>query len=224
MTLHEILKSACAAIMALNTCVACGDTVNRQLFAAASSGDDTRIVELLRQGADVNARDARGRTAVMIATYERRASAVETLVRAGADINLRDDMLNNPFLYAGAEGMLDILKLANQAGADPAITNRYGGTALIPAAERGHVEVVRYLLERTPVDVNHVNRLGWTALLEAIVLSNGGRRHQQVVAELIRHHADVNLPDRQGRTPLRHARDRGYREIAALLEAAGARL
>ena len=82
--------------------------------------------------------------------------------------------------------------------------------------------MVNYLLEHTRVDVNHVNRLGWTALLEAIVLSDGGPRHQEIVAALIRHGADVNLPDRQGVTPLTHARSRGHAKIAALLKAAGA--
>ena len=203
--------------------VALADTPNQDLLAAASDGNTTRVVELLRQGADVNARDALGRTAVMAATYGRHAGTVEALIGAGADVNLRDAMLNNPFLYAGAEGMVDILKLATKAGADPGITNRYGGTALIPAAERGHVDAVNYLLDNTAVDVNHVNSLGWTALLEAIVLSDGGSRHQQVVAALIRHGADVNIPDRAGQTPLRHARQRGYLKIEALLKAAGGR-
>ena len=170
----------------------------------------------------MNGRDAQGRTPVMAATYGRHARVVEALIGAGADVNPRDQMLNNPFLYAGAEGLLDILKLAAAAGADPRLTNRYGGTALIPAAERGHVEVVDWLLANTKVEVNHVNRLGWTALLEAIVLSDGGPRHRRIVASLIRHGADVNLPDREGRTPLHHARSRGYAEIGALLEAGGA--
>jgi ankyrin repeat protein len=69
--------------------------------------------------------------------------------------------------------------------ADPTITNRFGGVALIPAAERGHVDVVRYLLEETDIDGDHVNRLGWTALLEAILLSDGGAAHQEIVALLI---------------------------------------
>lgn len=197
--------------------------MEQDLIAAAGKDDLARIAALLKQGANVNARDAQGRTAVMAATYARHASAVEALIGAGADVNARDDMLNNPFLYAGAEGMLEIVKLATAAGADPRLTNRYGGTALIPAAERGHVEVVDWLLENTKVEVNHVNRLGWTALLEAIVLSDGGPRHQRIVASLIRHGADVNLPDRDGRSPLHHARSRGFAQISAQLEAAGAR-
>ncbi len=69
----------------------------------------------------------------MIATYKNDVKTAKALIDAGADVNIQDDMKNNPFLYAGAEGYLDILKLTIDAGADPSLTNRYGGTALIPA-------------------------------------------------------------------------------------------
>jgi hypothetical protein len=219
----RIHRALWAALLALCATAARADDMDQNLIAAAGKGDLARISVLLKDGTNVNARDAQGRTPVMAAAYARNPGAVEALLRAGADVNARDEMLNNPFLYAGAEGMLDIVRLAAAAGADPRLTNRYGGTALIPAAERGHVEVVDWLLANTKVEVNHVNRLGWTALLEAIVLSDGGPRHQRIVALLIRHGADVNLADRDGRTPLYHARSRGYTEIGALLEAAGAR-
>jgi ankyrin repeat protein len=154
----------------------------------------------------------------MAATHGRQIAAVQALLEAGADVNRRDSRRDNPFLYAGAEGLLDILQLAHAAGADTRLTNRYGGTALIPACERGHVEVVRFLLTKTDVDVNHVNNLGWTGLLEVVVLSDGGPRHQQIVRLLLDHGADPSLPDREGVTALEHARTRGFTAIERLLE------
>jgi ankyrin repeat protein len=192
------------------------------LIQSAEQGDLAGIVRSLEDGDDINQQDARGRTAVMSATYAGQVAAVKFLLEREADPDIQDEMLNTPFLYAGAEGMLDILKLANEAGADPAVTNRYGGTALIPACERGHVEVVQYLLTNSDVDIDHVNRLGWTGLLEAIILSDGGPAHQKIVRILIEHGADVDLADAEGVTPLAHARARGYTEIAQALREAGA--
>jgi ankyrin repeat protein len=98
-------------------------------------------------------------------------------------------------------------------------TNRFGGTALIPASDRGHVGVVRELLE-TDIDVDHVNRLGWTALLEAVILGDGGPAHQEIVRMLVDGGADVSIADRDGVTPLEHARQRGYDEMVRTLAAA----
>jgi hypothetical protein len=80
---------------------------------------------------------------------------------------------------------------------------------------------VRELL-RTEIDVDHVNNLGWTALLEAIILGDGGPRHTEVVRLLLEGGADPNLADDSGVRPLRHARKAGHDEIARLLVAAGA--
>lgn len=198
------------------------DAPDDLLLAAAAAGDVAGIHAAIAAGANVNARDDDGRTGLLIATQARQPEAFQALIDAEADVDLQDDRLDNPFLYAGAEGILDILKLANDAGADPTITNRYGGIALIPASERGHVETVRYLLAETDVDVDHVNKLGWTALLEAILLSDGGPRHQEIVRLLIDAGADTDLADKDGVKPLSHARARGQREIAAILEAEGA--
>ncbi|ERO60600.1 hypothetical protein P308_01175 [Pseudomonas piscis] len=105
--------------------------------------------------------------------------------------------------------------------ADLKSTNRYGGTALIPACERGHETTVELLIA-AGVDLDHVNRLGWTCLLEAILLSDGGPAHQRIVSRLIAAGADLNLPDRAGISPLRHAEQRGQEATAQLLREAGA--
>ena len=86
----------------------------------------------------------------------------------------------------------------------------------------GHVDTVRVLLE-AGVAVDHVNNLGWTALLEAVILGDGGPAHTAIVRLLIRHRANVDLADRDGVTALAHAERRGFRAIAGLLRAAGAR-
>jgi uncharacterized protein len=198
------------------------EDADERLLTAAAAGDALAIRAALADGADPDARDDAGTPALMLATRARAAEAVRTLIDAEADVDAQDAERFNPFLYAGAEGLLEILTLVNEAGADPAITNRYGGVALIPASERGHVEVVRYLLSETDVDVDHVNRLGWTALLEAILLSDGGPRQQEIVALLIDHGADVDLADGDRVRPLAHARARGQTEIVAMLESAGA--
>lgn len=154
----------------------------------------------------------------MAATYNNKIDTVETLIKKGADINIRDHSLNNVLLYAGAEGLLEIVKLAIAADADTALTNRFGGTALIPAAERGHVEVVEELLTHSDIDVNHINHLHWTALLEAVILGDGGEKHQKIVQMLVDHGADVHIADGDGVTALEHAQKRGFQEIEDILK------
>ncbi|TCJ03570.1 ankyrin repeat domain-containing protein [Cytobacillus praedii] len=188
-----------------------------QLIESAEKGDIEKVLQLLENGADINVTDNRGRTAVMAATYNNQVEMVRNLIEKGADINIRDKNLNNVLLYAGAEGINEIVKLANEAGADPSLTNRFGGTALIPASERGHVEVVKELLTNSDIDVNHINDLHWTALLEAIILGDGGKKHQKIVQLLVDHGADVSIADKDGITPLKHAQNRGFREIEEIL-------
>lgn len=192
------------------------------LIAAAEQGDTAAVQRLLHEGASVGARDKRGRTALLAATHGNRVEAARVLIAAGADVNAKDAIEDSPFLYAGAEGRNEILKMTLAAGADLKSTNRYGGTALIPAAHHGHVETVKILLA-TPIDEDHVNKLGWTALLEAVILGDGGPAHTEIVRLLIAARANVNLADRDGVTPLAHARRRGFAAMARILEAAGGR-
>jgi ankyrin repeat protein len=144
------------------------------------------------------------------------------LIAAKADVNATDNIQDSPYLYAGAEGRNEILKMTLAAGADLKSVNRYGGTALIPAAHHGHPETVKILLG-TAIDKDHVNKLGWTALLEAVILGDGGKVHTEIVRLLVAAGANVNLADRDGVTPLKHARRRGYTAIADSLAASGAR-
>ena len=199
-----------------------GDEGDITMIAAAEKGDLEGIAKSMRAGASIAGRDKRGRNAILAAAYGNHVAASLFLMAAGSDVNAKDDQGNSAFLLAAAEGYVDIVKLALRSGADVKSTNRNGGTALIPAAHHGHVAVVKELLT-TPIPVDHVNKLGWTALLEAIVLGDGGPKHTEIVKMLVAAKADVNLADKDGVTPLAHAKKKGYKDIAAMLEAAGAK-
>lgn len=194
---------------------------DRALIVAAEKGDAATVRRLLRAGADIRARDGRGRTALLAATHGNRVEAARLLIAAGSDVNAKDALDDSPFLYAGAEGRNEILKMTLKAGADLRSTNRYGGTALIPAAHHGHVATVKILLG-TKINKDHINRLGWTALLEAVILGDGGRAHTEIVRLLVAAGARTDIADNGGVTPLTHARRRGFPAIVRILEAAGA--
>ena len=194
---------------------------DQALIGAAGRGDLAAVERLIREGASVAARDSRGRTALLVATHGNHVPVARALIAAGADVNAKDDIQDSAFLYAGAEGRIEILKMTLPT-ADLKSTNRYGGTALIPAAHHGHTEAVRILLA-TAIDKDHVNRLGWTALLEAVILGDGGPVHTEIVRLLVEAGANVNIADREGVTPLQHAKRRGYAAMVRILEARGAR-
>lgn len=221
----KVLKRAALSV-ALFVCLAAplraGPVQDRALIDATERGDAAATRKLLTQGASVAARDSAGRTALLAATHANRVEVARILIAAGADVNAKDNIEDSAFLYAGAEGRNDILKMTLAAGADLKSTNRYGGTALIPAAHHGHPETVKILLG-TKIDKDHVNKLGWTALLEAIVLGDGGPVHTGIVGQLVAAGANVNIADRDGVTPLAHARRCSFVAMAGILEAAGAR-
>jgi len=192
------------------------DASSAGLLAAAASGNAAKLRELLLQGADIEYRDADGRSALLLATRAGAVEAARVLIEAGADVNAKDNIQDSPYLYAGAEGPLEILRMTLANGADLASVNRYGGTALIPAAHHGHPDIVRELLG-TDIDIDHVNNLGWTALIEAVILGDGGPVHTEIVRLLLDAGADAKIADGDGVTPLEHARQRGYAEMIDLL-------
>lgn len=192
---------------------------DEQLLAAARTGQAAAARRALQAGASVEARDADGRTPVLLATIARDVQTVRLLIEHGANVNAQDRQRDSAFLLASADGLIEIVRATLGAGADLASTNRYGGTGLIPACHHGHVETVRLLLT-TDIDVDHVNDLGWTALLETVILGDGGETYVQITRLLLEHGARTDIGDRDGITPLRHAERRGHRRIAQLLRAA----
>lgn len=175
------------------------------------------VQELLNKGANVNTQDKNKRSLLLLATINKQVEMAELLVKSGADVNLQDDRQDSPFLYAGASGQTELVRIFLENGARFDVFNRYNGSALIPACERGYVETVRVLANTKGYPLDHVNRLGWTALMEAVVLGDGGKKHQEVVQILKDAGADLAIPDNDGVTALQHARKRGFTEIARIL-------
>ena len=148
---------------------------------------------------------------------------MRALIAAGADPNALDNDRYDIVTIAAVANDLPTLREALALGGNARnITSRYDGTALIAAAHLGHVEIVRELI-RAQAPLDHVNNLGWTALMESIVLGDGGPRHTATLEALVKAGANVNLADRGGVSPLQHARSRGYREMVSILVAAQAR-
>ncbi len=193
------------------------------LHAAAAKGDAAGIARLIAAGDNPNAQDAHSRTPLHVAAHLRHHAAAQALLKGGANPNALDAQKYDIVTIAAVNNDVPMLKLALAGGTDPkAITSPYQGTALIAAAHLGHAEVVRVLIDaRAPLD--HVNNLGWTALMESIVLGTGGTAHTDALEALVKAGANLNIPDRQGVTPLAHARTRGYAAMVRILEAAGAR-
>ncbi|MGE0333312.1 MAG: ankyrin repeat domain-containing protein [Ramlibacter sp.] len=227
-------KLVCALVLSLVTAVALpalaqvgptpAEAAKYQgLHAAAHQGDVARITQLAAAKANLNARDGNGRTPLHVATFAKQREAIRALARAGADLNLLDNDRYDGVTMASVADDEDTLRVLLSLGASARqVTSRYDGTALIAAAHLGHDGVVRQLIAAgAPLD--HVNNLHWTAVIESIVLGNGGARHQATLKALIDARANLQLKDRQGATPLQLARTRGYGEMVKMLEAAGAR-
>ncbi|THF69220.1 ankyrin repeat domain-containing protein [Deinococcus sp. Arct2-2] len=188
-----------------------------ELLRAVQRGDVQAVKRFLAAGVSADAQDARGRTALTVAALGDHVAVAALLVAAGANPDSQDEERNNALLVTGETGSVAMLRVILRATPDLTRTNRFGGTALIPAADRGHLEYVRELLTTTTVNVNHVNNLGWTALLEAVMLGDGGTTHTEIVRVLLEHGADRDIADGAGKTALEHARQRGYSAMVRLL-------
>ena len=206
--LEEILRMAADSEKMANP--------NEQLLGAAIDGDADRVALALRSGADIEVRDSNERTALLLAATHDRVDVARLLVAMGASADALDNRHDTPWLVTGVTGSVAMVDALLPADPDFSIENRYGGLSVIPASERGHVEYVRRVVS-LDIDVNHVNKLGWTALLEAVLLGDGGERHQAIIATLLAAGADRSIADRDGVTALEHARTRGYTEIEAIL-------
>lgn len=213
---RQIGHTGAAGILETITSAARPADPDAALLQAAEVGDANAVAIALRAGANIEARDAHDRTALLLAATYDRVPVANVLVAMGANPNALDDRHDTPWLVTGVTGSVAMLEALLPANPDLKIRNRFGGLSPIPASERGHIDYVRRVV-LTGVDLNHVNDLGWTALLEAVILGDGGPNHQEVVQILLAAGADRDIADRAGVTALQHAEQRGQNEVARLL-------
>lgn len=211
-----------AGILAGAMLMTSASATTADLLAAVSSGNLAEVSRLIAAGTDLEQRDGQGQTPLLRAVAGNHVAVAKALLAAGASLNAQAANQDTPWLLAGASGRSEIVAAMLPLKPDLSLRNRYGGDALIPACERAHVETVKLLLT-SGIDVNHVNNLGWTCLLEIVILGDGGPRHQQVAKLVLDAGANPNLADKDGVSPLAHARKRGQSEVAKLITAAGGR-
>jgi len=187
------------------------------LHKAAHENDMASLETLIANGADLNERDSYGRTPAHVAAFASNDEVVRALAKAGANMNALEEGIYDVVTIAAVANDPELVSLAIEVGNDPGLTTSiYDGTALIAAAHLGHHEVVKRLIKAgAPLD--HINNLRWTALIEAVILGDGGSNHIQTVQALVDAGADISIGDRDGVTPLQHAVARGYDEIAEII-------
>ena len=189
------------------------------LHKASHLGNLASLRKLIEQGSNLEARDSAGRTPLHVAAFASHDEAVRLLTKAGADLNALENRAYDVVTIAAVANDLEMLDLALGLGANSGnITSPYDGTALIAAAHLGHYRIVKRLIEgAAPLD--HVNNLGWTAIMESVVLGDGGPNHVKTARLLLEAGADKSIKDRQGVTPYEHAKSKGFTEMIALFEA-----
>lgn len=193
------------------------------LHAAAAIGDIAEIEKLIKEGENLNLQDSNSRTPLIVAAYRKHHDAVRALLRLGANPNARDLQRFDILTIGAVNNDLELVKLALEGGTDPrAVAGNYDGTALISAAHLGHVEIVKALIA-AKANLDHVNSMGWTALLMCVVLGNNSKEHIATVDALVKAGADVDIKDRGGNSALAHARARRYDEMIKILEPATGR-
>ncbi len=193
------------------------------LYRAVVSGSASEIGKFAADKAALAATDSNGRTPLHVATFLKRREVIALLIKAGAKKAALDNHKYDAVTIAAVADDPQTLKTLLDNGASAKlITSIYDGTALIAAAHLGHEECVRLLI-RAGAPLDHVNNLTWTALMESIVLGNGGKRHQATLKYLLDAKANANIADRQGVSPLAHARALGYGEMVKMLEQSSAK-
>ena len=160
------------------------------------------IKELLKKGADLEAKDKDGLTALMVAVYNGRLEVVKYLAECGADLEAKDEEGYTALMTASEYGQLEVVKYLVELGADLEAKDEDGQTALMWAAINGQLDVVKCLVE-LGADFKAKDKDGQTALMKAVKNGRLG-----VARFLVENGADLDVKDKDGMTALDIAKNR----------------
>ena len=158
-----------------------------QLVDAVQDGDHAGVRSLLRDEADVNARQAFGATVLAWAANRNDLEMVKVLIEAGADVNLADVYGVTPLSLACTNGNAATVKQLLTAGANPNVAQVTGETPLMTCTRTGNVEAVKALLVLGADASARESERGQTALMWA-----AAQKHPRVVQALVEHGADLD--------------------------------
>ena len=187
------------------------------LMLAVHSGDQGKVFDLLRAGADVNSRDQSGRTILIEAISGGESRLAIRLLAARADPNLKDRFGYTALMLAAHRGQADVVKVLLRRGAAVNAKSEGGYTALFEAMGVKRTDIVRILVA-AGADVNTRTDRGETPLIRAVLENN-----IEAASLLIAARADMNARDEKGRTALAIAKEKRNSEIIHLLKRAGAK-
>ncbi|QIK87078.1 ankyrin repeat domain-containing protein [Erysipelothrix sp. HDW6B] len=196
------------------------DVSTETLVKSITDSDLTTLQSILNTGTyEINATNSKQEPLILIATHNNNIEIAQLLIDNGANVNLQDTIQDSAYLYAGAQGRTEILDyMLQHADIDFSVVNRYGGNTLIPAAEKGHIDTVRLLVANPNIDINFQNNFGYTALIEAVALTDGSKTYQDIVQILVDNGADTNIRDKSGKTALDYAQERQFDAMIAILQ------
>ena len=115
------------------------------LWSAAKADDVLQLTALLDAGAEIDARDARGYSSLMLAAYTGNDAAFYLLLARGADPNTADHAGNSVLMGVAFKGHLAMTRQLFAAGADPTARNHAGLDALGFAIQFGRTEIAAFL-------------------------------------------------------------------------------
>ena len=191
---------------------------SEQIFKLIEAGEIDELETELKSGIDTEATNQSGDTAILVAARNGNLDAIRLFVDFGANINAQDPKKRDVLNIAITTRNNELAKLALELGADPtAVTSVYDGGAIIYGSAKGAVQIVDMLI-KAGARINHINNLGWSALLEVAILGDGSADYIHIAKSLIAAGADKTQKDRDGRTAFDHAESRGHQQLANILQ------